>query len=321
MTNETRGMEAVAEVIARAETVGVVGHVNPDGDALGAMVGLALAARNTGKSAVASFAEPFRIPQELRMLDSDVLVRPKDFPTDLDVAVAVDTSVPDRVGDLAGAMEKAGSLAVIDHHLSDGSWGDAVWIDSSAAATTEMVYDLLVALDWDITPEVASALYVGLVTDTGRFQYSNTTPKTFEIAAELLRKGVKPDQVGQQLFEEVSFAYLDVVSRVLGRAVLDDDHRFVWSSLTQDDLDAAGLEPSDADGLIDLIRLPRAAEVACLLKMKPNGVVKGSLRSRGAIDVAAIARTFGGGGHHNAAGFTATDPADDVIEQIVAQLP
>ena len=321
MPNEPRAMRAVADALRSADTVGVVGHVNPDGDALGAMVGLALAARGAGKDAVASFSEPFVVPEELAMLDQSVLVAPRDFPTDLDVAVAVDTGVRDRVGDLAGAMDAADQLAVIDHHRTSSAWGDAVWVDPEAAATTEMVYELLVELDWKITPDVATALYVGLVTDTGRFQYSNTSPRTLEIAADLVRSGVDTAALGQRLYEETPFGYLEVVSRVLGRAVLDEDHAFVWTSLTQDDLDDAGLEHHQVDGLIDLVRLPRPAEVACLLKVKPNGTVKGSLRSRGSVDVSAIAERFGGGGHHNAAGFTASEPVDDVINEIVAQLP
>jgi phosphoesterase RecJ-like protein len=311
----------VAEELRSAESVGVVGHVNPDGDALGAMIAIALAARSAGKEAVASFSEPFTVPDELTVVDTSVLVPPRDFPTDLDLAVAVDTSVRERVGDLAGAMERASRIAVVDHHRTNGGWGDAVWVDPDAAATTEMVYDLLVALGWPITVEVATALYVGLVTDTGRFQYSNTSPKTLEVAAELLRRGVDTAGLGQRLFEETPFPYLEVASRVLGRAVLDEDHAFVWSALTPEDLDEAGVEPHQVDGLIDLVRLPRPAQVACLLKVKSNGTVKASLRSRGSVDVAAIAETFGGGGHHNAAGFTASESVDEVIEQIVAQLP
>jgi len=313
-------LAAVADVLAAATSIGVVGHVGPDGDALGSMVGLARSARLAGKEAVASFDEPFVVPTEMSFLDTSVLVPPREFPRDLDVAVVVDTSVRGRVGSLASAMEKADKLAVIDHHISDGLWGDVVAIDASAGATTELVHELLGILGWPIDKEVATALYTGLVTDTGRFQYSSTSSRTHDIASDLLDHGVETDIIGQKLFEEASFGYYEVVSRVLGRSVLDEDHAFVWSIMEPDDLDAAGIAYHETDGLIDLVRMASGTEVACLLKRKQAGVIKGSLRSRGRVDVAAIARSFDGGGHHNAAGFTSSDEPSEIIEQIVAHL-
>ena len=190
----------------------------------------------------------------------------------------------------------------------------------SLSATAQLVHTLLNELGWPIDEHVATALYTGIVTDTGRFQYSSTSVQTHEIAADLLARGVQPDQISQSLYEEAPFGYYELVSRVLGRAILDEDHKFVWSMVTPDDLEASGLAYHESDGLIDLVRLARGTEVACLLKVKDSGAVKGSLRSRGLIDVAAIAGSFGGGGHHNAAGFTAHDPVDVVVEHIVAQL-
>jgi bifunctional oligoribonuclease and PAP phosphatase NrnA len=316
-----QGLDEIVAALSAADRIGVVGHVNPDGDALGSMIALAVAARESGRTGIASFSEPFVIPDELDFLDTSVLVPPDEFPGDLDVAVAVDTSVRHRVGSLAEPMEAASMLAVIDHHISDGTWGDVVVVDVSAAATTELVFDVIGRLGWPMTTAVATALYVGIVTDTGRFQYSSTSPRTHEITAALLRAGVVPDAIGQRLFEEAPFGYYELASRVLDRAVLDEDHAFVWSMMTPEDLDASGLEYHQADALIDLVRMARGTQVACLLKVKEPGVVKGSLRSRGAIDVAAIARTFGGGGHHNASGFTSHDPVDAIIEQVVAHLP
>lgn len=320
MSDIAANLRAVAEILDTAESIGVVGHIGPDGDALGSMVALARSARLVGKQAVASFDEPFVVPEEMSFLDSSVLVAPRDFPLDLDAGVVVDTSVRSRVGSLAGALEKAEQLVVVDHHISDGSWGDVVAIDVTAAATTELVHELLILLEWPIDKDVATALYTGLVTDTGRFQYSSTSPRTHNIASDLLERGVEPDAIGQKLFEEASFGYYEVVSRVLGRAVLDTDHALVWSIMEPADLEAAEIAYHETDGLIDLVRMARGTEVACLLKRKQAGVIKGSLRSRGRIDVAAIARSFDGGGHHNAAGFTTADEPSAIIKQIVAHL-
>jgi len=321
MTERVGSVADVAAVLRQASSIGVVGHVGPDGDALGSMVALSLAARGAGIAAVASFDEPFVVPAEMSFLDTSTLVTPADFPETPDVAVVVDTSVPNRVGSLSEKLDAAEHLVVIDHHISDGEWGDHLLIDRTAAAAAELVYEIIVELGWTITPEVATALYTGIVTDTGRFQYSSTSPRTHQIAAHLLERGVHPDVIGQKLFEEASFGYYSVVSRVLGRATLDVDHRFVWSMMTIEDLHDAGISGHETDGLIDLVRMARGTEVACLLKLKDDGVVKGSLRSRGLIDVARIAGEFGGGGHHNAAGFTTTKHPDAVISEITAMLP
>lgn len=321
MTERIGSVSDIASVLRHAASIGVVGHVGPDGDALGSMVALSLAAREAGIEAVASFDEPFVVPEEMSFLDTSTLVSPADFPDALDVAVVVDTSVPARVGALAGKLDAADQLVVIDHHISDGEWGDHLLIDRTAAAAAELVYEVIVELGWEITPSVATALYTGIVTDTGRFQYSSTSPRTHHIAAHLLECGVHPDVIGQKLFEEASFGYYSVASRVLERAVLDIDHKFIWSVTTNGDLEHAGISAHETDGLIDLVRMARGTEVACLLKVKGSGVVKGSLRSRGSVDVASISAAFGGGGHHNAAGFTTDKELQVIISEITEMLP
>ena len=311
---------AAVDEISRARRIGLVGHVRPDGDALGSIIALALAARNAGKDAVASFGEPFVLGNEFDVLDQSVLVPPGRFPADLDLAIVCDTGVIDRVGSVAPAIESADRLLVIDHHVTPGTLGDVRVVDPSAAATAELIFELLARLGWPITRPIADALYVGLVTDTGRFQYSSTTPAVHRMAADLLAAGVEPASIGQRLYEEVPFGYLTVVSRVLGRARLETDAGLVWSTVALDDLKAGGISWESADSLIDLLRLAREAGVACLLKELRPGVVKGSLRSRGTVDVAAIAATFGGGGHRNAAGFTTDESPEVTIGKILELL-
>ncbi len=308
------------EEIGRAQRIGIVGHVRPDGDALGSMVALALAASNAGKDAVASFGEPFVLGDEFRFLDQTVLVPPSEFPDDLDLAIICDTGVLDRVGSVGPAIQGASRVLVIDHHVTPGTIGDVRVVDPDAAATTQLVFELLQRLGWEISRPIAEALYTGLVTDTGRFQYSSTSPAVHRIAAELLSAGVEPAPIGQQLYEEAPFGYFKVVSRVLGRARLVEEAGLVWTTLQRDDLREAGIPWEAADALIDLVRLAREAGVACLLKETKPGVLKGSLRSRGDVDVAEIAASFGGGGHRNAAGFTSELGVEDTIERIVGLL-
>jgi phosphoesterase RecJ-like protein len=316
MTESKLDFTPIAEALAAASTIGAVGHVRPDGDALGSVVGLVLAARAAGKDAVASFGEPFVIGEEFAFLDLEVLVPPSQFPKGLDLAIVCDTSARDRVGSVVGRVESAATVGVIDHHRSNGGFGDVTVIDPDAAATTQLVYRVLRLLEWPVTPQVATALYTGLVTDTGRFQYSSTTPEVHTIAAELIEAGAVPATVGQSLFEEAPFGYYGVVAAVLGRAVLEADIGLVWSVLSEKDVAEAKIPPTATDGLIDLVRMATEAGVACLLKEAAPGVVKGSLRSRGVVNVAAIAEALGGGGHHNAAGFTVEGTPEQAIAKV-----
>jgi phosphoesterase RecJ-like protein len=309
---------AAAAALEAAERIVALGHVGPDGDALGSALGLALAARAVGKEAWASFGEPFWVPRQFRYLEQAPLVPPGELTGPYDVVVACDTAAPERLGSALPVARGARTLIVVDHHLSNGGFGDVLVIDPGAAATAQLVYPLLERLGWPIGEGVAMALYTGLVTDTGRFQYSATTAEVHRVAARLLEAGAVPEIVGRHVYEEAPFGYLEVVGAVLSRAEIDAEARLVWSQLFAADLEAAGVRYEDTDGLIDVLRLAEEADVACLLKELEPGVLKGSLRSRGRVDVAAVAAAFGGGGHHNAAGFTAHGEAADVIAQIRA---
>lgn len=312
--------EAAVAAMAEASTIGVVGHVRPDGDALGAMVGLAGSARATGKDAVASFGEPYVLGDEFDYLDLSVLVPPGEFPDDLDLAVVCDTGVLERVGSVGPQVANAAKLLVIDHHKSGNDMGDLWLVDPEAAATTQLVYRLLVRMGWPINKSVADALYTGIVTDTGRFMYSATTIEVHEIAGALIDQGVEPDVIGQHLFGRAPFGYFAVVSQVLGRAVLDEEAGLVWSLVTGDDIKSAGVGWEATDQLIDLVRLAEESDVALLLKEVEPGSIKGSLRSRGTVDVAAVAGAFGGGGHHNAAGFTSHGTVEETVATITGLL-
>ncbi|MEN8233306.1 MAG: bifunctional oligoribonuclease/PAP phosphatase NrnA [Actinomycetota bacterium] len=312
--------DRAVRALDQAERIGIVGHVRPDGDALGSAIALALAARGAGKNAVVSFGEPFAIGQEFRFLDQSVLVPPSEFSGDFDLVVVCDTGNLDRVGSVGSVVQAADRVLVIDHHVTEGDLGDVRVVDPKAAATTQLVHELLTRIGWDVTRPIAEALYVGLVTDTGRFQYSSTSTDVHRLAADLLAAGVETAPIGQMLYEETPFGYFAVVARVLGRARLEEDAGLVWSVLRQDDLREAGIPWEAADPLIDLVRLAREAGVACLLKETRPGIIKGSLRSRGTVDVAEIAAAFHGGGHRNAAGFTTELDVEQTIARILELL-
>ena len=306
----------VSEAVKRAESLALACHVGPDGDALGSMLGFGLSAHNNGKEVVASFGSPFDIPANLRFLPSDLLVAPGDFPEQPETMVVFDAGSADRLGELGRHAGKAGTLIVLDHHATNEGFGDLAIIDSSAAATGEIVFDLLGLLGWDIDSEIATCLHTSLVTDTGRFSYSNTTAKTLRIAAQLIEDGAVPSEISRHVYEETPFGYLKVSALALSRADLDRERGIVTATVTDDDLVAAGIDWGHIDGLIDTLRLAEEADVAALAKVHKDGRVKVSLRSRGATDVGSLAVKMGGGGHKLAAGFTDERDPQEILEEV-----
>lgn len=308
-------IKSAASAIAEADTVVALGHVAPDADALGSALAMATAARGAGKTAVASFGDPFIVPEAFAFLPMDALVPAAEVPATPDVVVAFDTAAIDRLGNLEKVARGAGRLIVVDHHASNQGFGDIDVIDSAAGAAGELAYLLITELGWEITPEVATSLLAAIVADTGRFQYSSTSSDLMRIGADLVDAGAVPAVVGQHLFERVPFGYFKVLSLVAARAELDAERAFVWSVVLHADLKAAGITYEHSDGLIDNIRIAQEAEVALLLKEVEEGF-KGSLRSRGTVDVGSIAQSFGGGGHHNAAGFSHPGPVEEIIATV-----
>jgi bifunctional oligoribonuclease and PAP phosphatase NrnA len=311
-------IEPARALIADAKSLAIVCHIHPDGDALGSSLALAASARLAGIRSVASFSEPFVLSPIYDYLPLDLLVPPAEFPVDSPLVVSIDAASVDRLGTLAGVVDAAGTLVVIDHHISNKGFGTVDLIDPTAAASAEIVYRLIRALEWPVDQTVANALLTGIVTDTGRFQYSNTTPDTLRIAAELLEAGASPEVIGQNMYERVPFGFLKVEADVLGRSQLDGT--LVWSVLYLDDVRRWGVGVEDTDSLIDTVRLAWEARVAALIKELDDRSYKVSLRSRGETDVAAIASAHGGGGHHNAAGFSHPGPPEAIVEAIKERL-
>ncbi len=312
--------EAVAKLVAAPEVV-LTCHVGPDGDALGSMLAVAVAAANAGKKVLPSFGPPFVLPPSYRFLPVDLLVAPDEIPLEPKLVLSFDAAGLDRLSAMAGPASRAECLIVLDHHASgSGGFGHLNLIDAEAAATAEIAHALITAAGWPVDQAIAQCLLTGLVTDTGRFQYSNTKPQTLRLAAELVAAGAQPDLIGRHIYEETPFGYLAVAGRVLERTRLETAAGLVWSALYQSDLTEVGIGMADTDPLIDLVRLPIEARVALLLKEQEDGGFKGSLRSRGEVDVGLIAARHGGGGHHNAAGFSHAGPVPAIVEAVIGQL-
>jgi phosphoesterase RecJ-like protein len=276
--------------------------------------------RSQGRASVASWSEPFIVAPHYEYLPGlDIVTKPLDFPAAPEVMITFDCGSIDRLGDLAPAAQAAGELIVLDHHRTNDHYGSINVVEPDAAATAVVVRELAQRLDWPLTRDAAICLYTGLVTDTGRVQYSNTTPEVFALAEELSRFDLPIADMTRQLFEENRFDYLQLVAACLGRAELDRGLRFVATWITEDDLRRYGVAIEESEGLIDLIRRTGEAEVSCVLKETPDGI-KVSLRAVSSADVGAIAQHFGGGGHRFAAGFTAPGSVWQVLEAIKHEL-
>jgi phosphoesterase RecJ-like protein len=308
-----RAIRRAAEVLASAPEVAVACHVSPDCDALGSTAALARAAAAAGKRVVASFGSPFVVSAQYGFLDLSALVPPERFPAAPGVMVVLDVAAPDRLGELAGPASRAGTVVVIDHHATNPGFGDVAVVEPSAAATAELVYHLVGRLGWPLDAGTATALLAGIVSDTGSFLYSSTAPGVLRVAARLVAAGARPEAIGQSLYESRPFGYLGVAAAVLGRARLEG--ALLWSVLYAGDCAAAGVGVEDLDLLIDDLRVAREAEVTVLVKEAEKGW-KVSLRSRGRVDVGAVAARYGGGGHRNAAGFNAGGSLDEVVAAV-----
>jgi bifunctional oligoribonuclease and PAP phosphatase NrnA len=317
----TDAADAIGAAASAGRAVSLACHVSPDGDALGSMLALHHVLRAAGIESVASFSEPFVVAPHYRELPGlELLTPPDQFPREPQVMITFDSGSLARLGDLEPAAKAAGELVVIDHHVSNQRYGTINVIDPDAAASGVLVRRLIARLGLPMTRDAAVCLYAALVCDTGRFQYQSTTPAVFELARELACFDLPIPELSRTLFEEHRFAYLQLLAEALQHAVLVADKGFVWTKVSQADLERHGVSFEEIEGLIDVLRRTREAQVACVLKQGPDSTWRVSLRSLGSIDVREIAERQGGGGHRFAAGFTSDESAEAVVAKILSAL-
>jgi phosphoesterase RecJ-like protein len=311
-------VKAVADAIRANDRFLVVTHENPDGDALGSMLATALGLRAVRKDVVMYLSGQAPTPAEYRFLDLDDVRR--ELPDDLDqrVLLAVDCANERRIGETNTGVAGAKLVVNVDHHHDNSQFGDVDLIVADASSTSEIVRDILGELGVALTPEIAAALYVGLVTDTGRFQYTNTTPKALRLAAELVEAGADVHGIFQHVYETVQFSKLKLLARALERAQLFEGGRLVVSYLLKDDFGDVGAEEPYSEGIIDSLRAVEGSEMVALIREPPRNegpARRISLRSsHDEVDVSAIARKEGGGGHRQAAGFSSEKPIGEIVE-------
>lgn len=306
----------------RGATVVIAAHIGPDGDALGAALALHLALSSRGARTLPTWGEePLRVPAAYADLPGvDGLVAPSDIdPDDVDLLVSVDAASEDRLGALAPLLDAGVPTVVIDHHATNTRFGTVHLVAPRAAATVVIVDELLRRLEVPLDAELASCLYVGLVTDTGRFQHASTDRSAMEFGGRLLEAGAPHEELTRRLFGTRTIGELTLLARALGRLTFVPAARLVHAHVTTEDLEEAGAGLEAAEAIIDVVRTADVAEVA--LVAREDRAADGwrvSLRSRGEVDVGAVAEQLGGGGHERAAGFTGHDSYEEVVAQVVA---
>jgi phosphoesterase RecJ-like protein len=315
-------LDLAVDLLAEADAPVLLAHVHPDGDALGSMLAMHLLCERYGKSPVSSWGGPFPVAPHYRFLPGmERAVQPDALPESPELAITFDCGTVARLGSVGAVAKGARQLVVLDHHVDNERYGTVNVVDLDAAATAMVVRKMAAALGWSLDREIAVNLYVGLLTDTGRFQYPNTTPDVFLLAEELSEYGLPLADVTRELFEKHRFAYVQLAGLALARAQLDPDRHLVAAWITADELEEHGVEFDETEGFVDLLRRTAEADVVAALKEAPGEGLRVSLRSLGAVDVGAIAAALGGGGHTFMSGFTTQQSVDETLDRIRALVP
>lgn len=308
-------LSQVVELIESKQRFAITSHIRPDGDGLGSSLGLYWLLRALGKEAEVITHDP--VPQAYRELPGALNIRvTPTIDEKYDAVFVIECSDISRPGLLD--LEKQ-FVVNIDHHATSALFGNINWIDATASAVGEMIYNLCKAIGVRVTKEIAECVYTALVTDTGSFHYSNTTERTFKVASELVKAGVKPAKVTQNVFSSYAWSKLQLLSEVLATAKRDASGRVAWMRQTIEMQERAGATEEDGDGFVNYPLTVGEVEAVALLKENAPGIYRTSLRSKGDINVARIAERFGGGGHRNAAGCTLKGDWDEA-ERTIAQL-
>jgi bifunctional oligoribonuclease and PAP phosphatase NrnA len=309
--------EEIARAFRAHKRFAVLGHVRPDGDALGSQIAIALVLKQLGKE-VRVWNEDGMLEKYSFLPRAELLSKPPSVPEDFDVAIALDTAIQSRLGTSFAAVRSAKIWINIDHHPSNPGYGDLVHIDPNSPATGQILFELIKAAQLPIDREIAENLYVAISTDTGSFQYPNTTARTFEIAAELVHAGVNVGRVSQQLYENFPRRRLELLRELLRTLRFEGGGKVASFSLSLKTATKLGVLPEDNEGLIDHIRAIHGVVVAVFFEELADGKVRVSMRSKSEeADVCAICQKFGGGGHTLAAGARVKGTLEEVEGRVL----
>ncbi len=309
-------LREIAEFIHRKDRFLITSHAGPDGDSLGTALALAEALDQLGKTVDVVNADP--VPRMYESLPGiDRVIVSSEVKASYDALIVLECCNLERTG--VEGLERFAAVN-IDHHLKNDEFGELNWIDPKAAAVGEMIFLLFGELGVRITPEMASNLYVALLTDTGSFHFSNTTAETFRVAGELVSAGADPAQIAQTVLMNQPESRLRLLCRVLSSLEFDSSGRVAWLSLTQEMLEKTGSSADDSEGMVNYALSVEGVRVCAFFKQKRAQFYRVSLRSRGDEDVSEVAQHYGGGGHRNAAGMSLEGPFEEVRDRVLNRL-
>ncbi len=312
-------MPGAARCIENAQRIVMACHINPDGDALGSLLALGTAILDKYPAKDVTLLSRDGVPFIYRFLPGYERVQQSTNRSDFDLAIVLDSGDLKRTGDEIVPTILAAPLQMdIDHHVGEGAFGSVRLLNSKAAATAEIVYDLIHALETPITPEIAVCLLTGVITDTGSFRFMNVTPRTLRIAADLIEAGASPALIAEQVFDNRTFNATQLMGIALSSLTHAENGKITWARIRHTDFIAAHSTDEETEGLIGIVRAIRGTEIALLFREIRPGMIRISLRSNEAHNVAEMAAQFGGGGHRLASGCSFTGTLEDAEAALVA---
>ncbi len=312
-------IDRLLEVIRNSQSLCVVSHIRPDGDGIGSQLGLAMALQNQGKKVTCWNADP--VPDKLLFLDPDKILGLPEAGHSFDCVISVDAASEERLGRAVEFIRDRKVYLNIDHHPSNTRFADINWISSREPSSGELIFRLIKAANWPMTPAIADCLFTAVSTDTGSFQYPSTRPSTYAVAGELVKRGANLANICNEVYQSYPLSRVRLLQRVLNHFKLADHNRIAYFWLRPADFERTGAEADDSEGLIDHIRAIEPVVVACLFEEVEPQVVRISLRSKNpAVDVNAVACQFNGGGHRAAAGARIVGRPLSVQRRVLAAL-
>lgn len=316
-------LRQIGDALLKADSIAVLSHVRPDGDAIGSAVALAHVLSQLGKQVTVLNEDG--VPSALEFLPGVSMVkRPEDLdsPLVVDITLVLDTASEQRAGDAVwAAFADRGVLVNLDHHISNPGYGDLNFIAAKAPATGEIVFDLIKTMDWPLDETSRYNIWAGISTDTGSFRYPSTTAHTFEVGAELMRGGVDVGGISQDLYESYPLRRIFVLRELLKELLISCDGKVASWKLRRPVIDEHGVQPSDTEGLIDVIRSVDSVVVSVFFEEMEDGKIRVSARSKTAsADVGKICAEFGGGGHQLAAGTRMAGSIDEAAVRFLSSV-
>jgi phosphoesterase RecJ-like protein len=306
----------IVKLLEEAGGIAIFPHVSADGDAIGSSIALGLALKNAGKKVVIYLEE--NIPNMFKFLPgTDLVDSAGEADEAMDLNIALDTGDVGRLASRAEAFFRAPCTINIDHHVTNTKYAHHNFVDASSASTGEIVYTLIKEMNLKIDIQIATCLYTAIVTDTGGFQYQNTTAGTHKIAADLVSTGINVGDLSQRIFDNTTYEKLKLTQKAIELLELYEDSKLAVVVLSLEDINSTGAKDEDCDGIVNIGRSIEGVEVSVLIKEKQNNEIRVNLRSKTVVDVSEIAAAFDGGGHKRAAGCTVRGSLEEVKAKLI----